>query len=270
MTVKPVIPKIINAAGQIRELVDQVVALHGGPEVSKPTMYIDLEGEQLSREGTISIFTLLLDTGDASLTTYLIDVHQLGAQAFDTAGTQQNLTLKDILQDARIPKAFWDVRNDSDALFALFGVALQGVVDIQLMENAARATTKSRRFVGSLENYVQKVYLGGSVFASGWGAAKVKGKDLFDPDRGGSFEALNERPMSDDIVSYCVGDVQVLPELWNRLHGGDESWLKIVGRRTEERVIASQEPNYQPVGTYKSLAPWSPNENDHLNYLVSN
>jgi exonuclease 3'-5' domain-containing protein 1 len=99
-----------------------------------PTMYIDLEGVDLCREGSISILTLLVDTGIPSGCVYLVDVHTLGAQVFNTAGAKKK-TLKDILQDKEIPKVFFDVRNDSDALFAHFGVALQGIADVQLLES---------------------------------------------------------------------------------------------------------------------------------------
>jgi len=40
--------------------------------------------------------------------------------------------LKDILESATTPKVFFDIRNDSGALFAHFGIALQGVQDVQL------------------------------------------------------------------------------------------------------------------------------------------
>jgi exonuclease 3'-5' domain-containing protein 1 len=85
-------------------------------------MYIDLEGVNLCREGSLSILTLLIDTGIPTIRVCLIDVYSLGSQAFNITGIKGK-TLKDILQDEKIPKVFFDVRNDSDALFAHFGVA---------------------------------------------------------------------------------------------------------------------------------------------------
>jgi exonuclease 3'-5' domain-containing protein 1 len=67
--------------------------------------------------------TLLIDLETSPKEVYLIDVHTLGEEAFDTAGVGE-ITLKDILQDEEIPKVFFDVRNDSDALFSHFGIAL--------------------------------------------------------------------------------------------------------------------------------------------------
>ncbi|KAI2481029.1 3'-5' exonuclease [Pyrenophora tritici-repentis] len=143
-------------------------------------MYIDLEGVNLCREGSVLIFTLLIDTVMPPGRVYLIDVHTLGAQAFKTAGAKQK-TLIDILQDEKIPKVFFDVRNDSDALFAHFDVALQGVGDVQLMESATRKTTVSLKFLSGLAKCVetyQPISYGSGGLAN-WKRAKEKGERLF-------------------------------------------------------------------------------------------
>jgi exonuclease 3'-5' domain-containing protein 1 len=180
-------------------------------------MYIDLEGMDLCREGSLSILTLLIDTGIPTGRVYLIDVHTLGAQAFNTTGTKRK-TLKDILQDEKIPKVFFDVRNDSDALFTHFGVALRGVQDVQLMESATRKTTVSRKFLSSLakcdENNVLMIFSGSG--QAGWKLAKEKGERLFKAEHGGSYEVFNQHPIPEDIISYCIGDDQYLPELRDR------------------------------------------------------
>ena len=109
--------EIINTTKQIGDLVDWLILRHGPPEPYEPTMYIDLEGVNLGSEGSLSILTLLIDTGIPTIRVCLIDVHLLGSQAFNTTGIKGR-TLKDILQEEKIPKVFFDVRNDSDALFA--------------------------------------------------------------------------------------------------------------------------------------------------------
>ena len=144
----------------------------------------------------------------------LIDVHILGALALNTAG-YRGKSLKDIPHDAKIPKVFFDVRDDSDALFSHFGVELHGVEDVQLMESATRRTTVSRGFVSGLAKCIENKLVGpgrGNDRAS-WKLAKEKGERLFNPEHGGSYEVFNQRPLSEDIIAYCVGDVQHLPEL---------------------------------------------------------
>ncbi|CAN9172116.1 unnamed protein product [Alternaria alternata] len=110
----------------VAELADKLVSVHTlrrKKALLKSVIYIDLEGLNLCREGSVSILTLLIDLETSPKEVYLIDVHTLGEEAFDTAGVGE-ITLKDILQDEEIPKVFFDVRNDSDALFSHFGIAL--------------------------------------------------------------------------------------------------------------------------------------------------
>ena len=266
--------EVINTTEQIRDLVDWLVFRHDQPVLPySPTMYIDLEGVDLCREGSLSILTLMIDTGTPTRRVCLFDVHLLGAQAFNTAGVKQK-ALKDILQDDKIPKVFFDVRNDSDALFAHFGVALQGVEDVQLMESATRRTTGSRKCLSDLakcvEEYVFRPLHG--VDPASWKAAKEKGERLFKAEHGGSYEVFNQRPIPEEIISYCVGDVMCLPGLRDRL------WTELstcrsrdlVNEETKKRVAASQKPEYQPHGPDRTVAPWTEDQNrvlDEWNYV---
>jgi len=235
-------------------------------------MYIDLEGVDLCREGSLSILTILIDTGIPTGRVCLVDVHMLGAQAFSTTGVKRK-TLKDVLQDEKIPKVFFDVRNDSDALFAHFGVALQGVEDVQLMESATRGTTGSRKFLSSLAKCVEKnvlLSLRGSDLAS-WKLAKEKGERMFKAEHGGSYEVFNQRPIPEEIISYCVGDVRCLPELRDRFWNSQTyRWRDLVNEESKKRIAASQRPEYQPHGPDRAVAPWSEDQNrtlDQWNYV---
>src|SRR5436305_11279233 len=82
---------------------------------------------------------------------------------------------------------------------------LQGIQDIQLMENASRSGHISgKRHLHSLAKCIEtdaplnphKKHL--------WIAAK---NQLFDPTRWGSYQAFNIRPLKEDIREYCVHDV---------------------------------------------------------------
>ena len=262
--------EVINTPEQISNLVDWLVFCHAPPTPYSPTMYIDLEGSDLCRDGCISILTLLIDTGVPTRRVYLIDVYVLGSHAFNTSGVKQK-TLKDILQDEKISKVFFDVRNDSDALFAHFNVALQGVEDIQLMESATRRTTASRKFLSGLAKCVEKnVFMSLGDLAS-WKQAKEKGEGLFKAEYGGSYELFNQRPVPDGILSYCVGDVQYLPELRDRFWKRQAfRWRDLVKEQSMKRVSASQKPDYQPHGSDRAVSPWSEAQNrtlDEWNYM---
>ncbi|KAI2780176.1 ribonuclease H-like domain-containing protein [Daldinia loculata] len=254
--------EIINTTKQVGDLVDWLILRHSPPEPYEPTMYIDLDGVNLCREGSLSILTLLIDTGIPTKRVCLIDVYSLGSQAFNTTGIKGK-TLKDILQDEKIPKVFFDVRNDSDALFAHFGVALQGVEDVQLMESATRTTTSSRKYLNGLAKCIEKSVLHGSDLRS-WKLVKEKVGQSFKAESGGSYKVFEQRPIPTEIISYCVGDVQYLPQLWRRFRSNTNRWRDLVNKETKKRVEASQKPEYQPHGPGRTLAPWSEDQNRTL------
>ncbi|KAH7025240.1 uncharacterized protein B0I36DRAFT_424735 [Microdochium trichocladiopsis] len=158
---KEIKTEIINTPKQIGDLVDWLVLRHAPPEPYEPTM-------------------------NPTLRVYVIDVYSLGLQTFNTTGTKGR-TLKDVLEDEKIPKILFDVRNDSDALFAHFGVALQGVQDLQLMESATRTTTSSRKYLHSLARCIEQHALHSEELTS-WKRAKEKGRRLFRSEYGGSYE----------------------------------------------------------------------------------
>jgi exonuclease 3'-5' domain-containing protein 1 len=128
------------------DLVDILASLPTTP----PSIFVDLEGINLSREGTISILRLYVLPKDCS---YLIDVHQLQHMAFSTTGKHFATCLKEILEAKNIPKIFFDVRNDLDALFHHFEISLSGVEDIQLIELATR--TFPKKYVSSLQKCIE-------------------------------------------------------------------------------------------------------------------
>lgn len=92
-----------------------------------------------------------------------------------------------------------------------------------------------------------------------WKATKEKGLALFDPERGGSYEIFNTRPLPDDIVRYCAQDVVHLPLLWNTYKKKlSEAWAAKVEKETLARLKMSKEASYDPHGKNKALSPWPP------------
>jgi exonuclease 3'-5' domain-containing protein 1 len=91
-----------------------------------PSLYVDIEGINLSRHGSISILQIHVHPTNE---TYLVDVHTLKDEAFSTSASNGH-TLKSILESEEIPKAFFDIRNDSDALYSLYGIKVANIWDI--------------------------------------------------------------------------------------------------------------------------------------------
>jgi exonuclease 3'-5' domain-containing protein 1 len=244
---------IIDTAERVATLVDLIWQL----PTDSPSLFIDLEGINLSRNGSISILTLLIQKDETLKHTYLFDIHTLGNLAFNVAGVRGK-TLKDILESPLIRKVFFDVRNDSDALFSLFNIALQGIEDVQLMENASLLRGPiPRTYLTGLASCIKFDASLSPQQRVNWEAVKTEGKRLFAPERGGNYEAFNARPMSDAIMAYCVGDVQYLPRL-RMLYCANLSaeWQVRVLGAAWGRVMESQSARYQPEGRDKTLGPW--------------
>jgi exonuclease 3'-5' domain-containing protein 1 len=121
---------LIDTTASLSILVD---ILYRQP-TTPPSLFIDLEGVKLSRHGTISILQIFVRPTKRA---YLVDVHTLQHLTFSTRAATGH-TLKEILESDTIPKVFFDVRNDSDALYSLFQISLAGIQDLQLMELATR------------------------------------------------------------------------------------------------------------------------------------
>lgn len=240
--------QVVDSVESLAKLVDHIVEL----PVSPPSLFVDLEGVKLSRQGSISIIILFTRPDSA---VYLIDVYTLGATTFSTEG-KKNQSLKSILESTAIPKVFFDVRNDSDALYSHFDIKLASVQDVQLMELGTR--TQSKKYVNGLSKCITRNADMTPVEKLEWTNNKGAGLRLWCPDHGGTYEVFNERPLRADIIKYCAQDVIHLPQLWDTYARNlTINWRAKVSQATLSRVAVSQTPTYQPYGDYKSLGPWS-------------
>ncbi|KAK6526496.1 hypothetical protein TWF694_005079 [Orbilia ellipsospora] len=243
---------LISAASEVATIVDLLAPLPCDP----PSLYIDLEGINLSRYGTISILTIY---AAPQRTTYLIDVHTLQHSAFTTPGrTNPNTTLKSLLEDPLVPVVLFDVRNDNDALVNLYQVKMAGAIDIQLMELACRAGKK--RFLNGLAKVLSSYNVMSEEQAKVITAKKEAGVKLFAPEKGGSYEVFNERPLRPEIGQYCVQDVAFLKTLWSlfevALSTPGRRWRKAqIATEVQRRLAMANDPNYNPRGREKSLGP---------------
>lgn len=214
---------------------------------SPPSLYLDLEGAHLGRSGTIAVLSIYLRP---SKKVYLIHVHTLGSATFTVQ--HNGVCLKSILESTVIPKIFFDVRNDSDALFSLFNISLSCVEDIQLMQLATRHYPKD--FVNGLQRCIEKDIWMQSDIQAEWRETKIRSRQLFAPELGGTFSVFNERPLDPEIERYCAGDVVFLPDLWDlynsRLRNGG-FWRHMVDIQTKARVADSKSQGYDGISSSK-------------------
>jgi exonuclease 3'-5' domain-containing protein 1 len=258
----PTIPALVIDDSKSLEsfLQDLFEALHS----QSPTLYLDVEGIDLSRNGSVSLLTLLTHSNGKPDRVYLVDIHTLGSSAFTTISNSSSdrkiRTLKDILESRRIPKVFFDVRNDSDALFSHFGIKMKGIIDLQLIESASRRTgANGKRFLAGLGKCIERDSGLSDEEKKVWETSKDEGKKLFAPEEGGRYETFNERPLHDDLKIYCVQDVRLLPRLHEiydaRLRKMPGIWTRKINNETKRRLEESMAASYEPHGKDKALAP---------------
>ncbi|PNP53805.1 hypothetical protein THARTR1_05929 [Trichoderma harzianum] len=254
--------EFVNTLAGVTKIVDLVYDQPAYIRGLGPLMYIDLEGERLGRNGSISLMTVLVCPGEGLERIFVIDIYTLGNTAFDAVGERRK-SLKNTLEAPEIAKVFFDVRRDSEALFAHYGVSLGGVRDLQLMDSAARPRTEQRRRLSGLAKCMQFVPLTKAQKAE-WALCKERGDRVWNPDKGGSYSAFNKRPLSAEILRYCAGDVAYLPAMYKKYASKSTRWRNFVFEASQKRVVESQGMGVQPEGRERALSPWTAEEHKML------
>jgi len=238
-------PVIINDEGKLKAILAHITARV--TEEENQLVFVDLEGVNLSRFGTVAIIQLLLPPRPI---VYLVDVHVLGARAFEVT-TDDNTSLKSILESKTIFKVFFDIRNDSDVLYAHFGVNIAGVIDLQVLEYATRQPRGT--FVNGLAKCIEKDL----PYTPGWSLVKANGRRLFAPEAGGRYEVFLERPMAADIVKYCEQDVMLMPRLLAvygpKLRCGVSAHIHTI---VDDRIRLSKTVTFNSKGRHMAVGPY--------------
>jgi exonuclease 3'-5' domain-containing protein 1 len=185
---------------------------HGPPVVA-----VDFEGVKLCRTGELCLAQFSLSTDP--YTVYVLDVFKLGKNCFRIT-SPRGASVQSILEEPSIRKIWFDPRNDVDALAHQFGIRAAGIFDLQLAE------VGERRSRGLNVRYVQ------GLFKCLCGAANMTddhkvfaekidhlGKNLFEPDCGGSYEVFRARPLHPIILVYAAHDVRYMLMLYEDLCG---------------------------------------------------
>lgn len=238
-------PILVNTLAALQEFLNYLPPCND----KRPNLYIDLEGDDLCRHGTLSLVTIFVES---RRNVHLIDVATLKAQAFSTAGNDGR-TLKSLLESKDIIKVFFDIRNDSDALFSHYGIRVQGIEDVQLMELATRS--HSKRLFNGLAKCIENNSDIGYQEKREWNVVKSRGQILFKTGRDG-YAIFDRRPLPADVQEYCVQDVAFLPKLRDshRAKLCDAAWLKIQ-EETLARIALSQSSSYNGKGRHMALGP---------------
>lgn len=199
-----------------------------------PELSCDSEGCRLGRYGSLTIFQMRVRSMKH---TYVFDVLALGGRAMFEMKGDHGQSLKSVLEFEQT-KVFWDVRQDSDAMFHHFSIRLGGVVDAQLMELASRRTP-DRNKLSSLFTAVSvdwKAWMVGDDFWD-WKRSFREAKDYFNES---NYECFNVRPLTHQALEYSAGDVDCIEKLYDiYLPRMNEKFWTFVRRETQARIDLS-------------------------------
>ena len=242
---------VVDSLSSLECLLDNASDLPSEP----PSIFIDLEGIRLGRKGSISIISIYIAPKKI---VYLVDIYTLGSSALSTTNAKIN-SLQTLLGSSVIPKVIFDVRNDSDALYSLYQVSVDGIEDLQLMKLGCRRGSKDH--VMSLAKCIEYHCPIHAEAQKEWQETKCHATQLFDPEKGGRYEIFNERPLNRDIIRYCTQHVTLLPELYNVYNSklqlpGEMFWREEVRKATKQRIKLSQSPEYDGQAKDKVQGPW--------------
>ncbi|OBT74501.1 hypothetical protein VF21_06920 [Pseudogymnoascus sp. 05NY08] len=229
----------VDSEASLLLLLDSIANLPTEP----PSLYMDMEGIKLGRHGSISILSLYIAPTEK---TYLVDVHTVKETAFSTTNSN-GTSLKTVLESPDIPKVVFDIRNDSDALFSHFQIYADGIKDLQVMELATRKY--SQWLVASLTKCIKNDSPISPIMKIQWIQTKDRGRSLFAPEEGGSFEVFNERPLKPELMEYCQKDTSLLPGLYSvynaKLQAPNQAFWRVhVRGATKDRILLSRSPRY--------------------------
>lgn len=215
-------PEVIDDVLKLSTVVDDLA--------QKDTLYVDCEGENLSRYG--ALYTVQIYDGNPQRRVYLVDVDRLGKSAFDSISTKGN-TFRSLLESKRL--VMFDPRADIDALWNLFQVMPDNVLCLQLAEIAYRRRAEKNRadwepsFVAGLakciDRYCAKSLTRNEIAIKARVSSELKaGKFQY-----GDF-VLSNTKNSQDMRTYACVDVLCLPELEKRvwqsgLCAGGQRWV---------------------------------------------
>jgi len=245
------IPPLISTTEDLAAFIDTIVQTHDSQSKAKtPLLFCDMEGVDLGRDGSVSLLQIALVDKNTKVTR-IIDVHVMQDKAFSTAGTRTSHTLRSILESDVIEKAFFDIRNDSDALFSHYQIRVKRICDIQLMECMTRIG--SHRLVNGLGRCIESNIPSNRRAAAS--RIKAEGQRLFDPKQGGSYEIFNQRPLPTVMIDYCIQDVELLIDLWWVYHAKmSPSRYNALHLATDKRIELSHSVGYCGKGRHMALS----------------
>ncbi|KAG5772011.1 hypothetical protein H9Q69_005060 [Fusarium xylarioides] len=254
--------EVVNTIQGVKSLADGIAVLNASHRNDLPLFYIDIDPQSLGANGELNLLTIMLYYGkEYRRRLFLVDVNHLANQAFSTRG-YYGASLRSILDSASYRKIFFDVRQHSYILYSQYGVKLQGVHDLQLMENARRSTERKRKYLQTFEPLIQSVARGEN--RKRWLVDRFNGEWTYK----NSAMVFQKRPVIAYIRLYCCRNIRVMPNLYDTIWRAVPLIMDLVAQESQRRIDETQEDGYDPSASGELRSPWTAEQNEELDCWV--
>lgn len=191
-----------KAANKLPQLIDTIEDVQAAVKHLKGCrrIAVDLEGNDLGRDGTISI--LQISTYNKKV--FLFDITSLRHSAFDAG-------LRDLLTNEKVTKVFFDLRQDCDALYHHYEIMPTPVLDCQVALMNTPKLRESEYLTGYKKALAFSNLLSDEV-SEEMQLIKEEGHDFFRT----VVNAWDIRPLPEFLLQYLVVDVVYLLPLLDK------------------------------------------------------
>lgn len=252
---------MVDTVDSLQACVDEIVSIAKPYKPGEcPDLMLDAEGGNgHGRHNNLNFIQVMSVSADK---TWIIDTRVLGQKVMDTPSSTTGRTFGQILEDKSIAKVLWDTRQDSDAIYAHFGIHMRGIHDLQVMEAAVRPGSRAKALgLADAIEQLPKEYLS-PLTIQVWKEIKEDGR-LFCKANGG-YRAFDIRPAAPVLEDYAANDCSVLPILYRcYMNSGckdkklrdEPELMDLVLRASARRVDASLDPDYRGNSESSYLGP---------------
>ncbi|EWG38345.1 hypothetical protein FVEG_14873 [Fusarium verticillioides 7600] len=257
--------EVINTIQGAKSLADGIAVLNASHRNELPLLYIDIDPQGLGPKGELNLLTIMLCYGpEYHRRLYLVDVHRLANQAFSSRG-YYGASLRSILDSGSYQKVFFDVGYHSHILYNQYGIMLQGVSDLQLMENACR---RNRRNLQSFEPLVDSLLVHGRNRRR-WLVDKFNGQWSYKNCAGAPHGVFQQRPVATYIRLYCCRNIRFMPELYDKIRRAIPKIMELVAEVSQRRIEESQDDGYDPSESGRLRSPWTVEQIELLDHWLN-
>ncbi|EPE07042.1 3 -5 exonuclease [Ophiostoma piceae UAMH 11346] len=185
---------------------------------------------------------------------FVVDMNSLGRTAL-TGRTFASSSFKTVLESPRMLKVMWDLFDPVDMLWTQFGIRLQNGLDLQLVENAARKTSKFYLDTSLEVALKTDLRLSKAELAYNTKCRRVIEERIV-------LEADLE-PLSTDspLLQYCANCVRYMPRLFFKyMDRTDGEWLTKARNESARRITVALGRSRDLRSPSKALGPWGTGE----------